>query len=114
MEKDNIVCSDMDLIMEMLNEDDTKLHEDTINIGEPPAYYQSKAINILNQFNDIDNYFIFIKTILRDYHKLSKGQKEEMIQLLNIPSQIIIKEKIIQPKKKKKNTKPRLNTNDDY
>ena len=24
MEKDNIVCSDMDLIMEMLNEDDTK------------------------------------------------------------------------------------------
>ena len=104
----------MQLIMEMLGDDNTSIHNDVINEGHQPSYYEGKALNILNQLTNTDNYFYFLMTILKDYHKLNKEQQKKIKNKMNIEPEIVIKERIIQKKgNSKKNKKPRLNNHDD-
>ena len=113
MEKVETGCSDMELIMDMLSDDNTSIHNDSIEDGYPPSYYEGKALNILQQLKDKDNYFHFLKTILKNYNLLEDSHKKQIIKILNVQPEIIIKEKVIF-QKKSKNTKAKLNMNDDY
>jgi hypothetical protein len=109
--------SDVALIMEMMEDEDDKLHDDIIENDQDFAYYEAKATNILKQFTKPDeDYFYFLKTILKNYNMLSKERKEEIKKYLGIEKQIVYKEKIVykeNPQKSKK-AKPKLNTYDDY
>ena len=42
MNKIETGCSDMELIMDMLNDEGHGLHEDLIKEGNPPSYYEGK------------------------------------------------------------------------
>tara|TARA_B100001094_G_scaffold302021_1_gene328869 strand:- start:13286 stop:13609 length:324 start_codon:yes stop_codon:yes gene_type:complete len=102
-------CSDMELIMEMYDGADTNLHNDTIESEQPPSYYEGKALHILKQLKDETNYFHFLNTIINDYSKLSVEHKDQIKKKMNIEPKVVIKEKVIYEKKKKKNLKPKLN-----
>jgi hypothetical protein len=109
--------SDVALIMEMMEDEDDKLHDDIIENDQDFAYYEAKATNILKQFTNHDeDYFYFLKTILKNYNMLSKERKEEIKKYLGIEKQIVYKEKIIykETPQKSKKAKPKLNTYDDY
>lgn len=114
MEKVETGCSDMELIMEQLCDGTNNVHEDLLEENQPAAYYEGKALNILQQLKSKDDYFYFLKTILKNYSSLDEKQKKEIIKILNIKPEVIIKEKVVQPKKKSKNNKPKINTIDDY
>lgn len=114
MEKVQTGCSDMELIMEMMCDGTNNVHEDLLEENQPAAYYEGKALNILQQFKNNDDYFYFLKTILKNYSSLNETQKKEIIKDLKIKPEIVIKEKIVQSKKKSKNSKPKLNNYDDY
>ena len=45
--------SDVALIMEMMEDEDNKLHDDIIETDQDFAYYEAKATNILKQFTKI-------------------------------------------------------------
>jgi len=106
MQKVETGCSDMELIMDMLCDGNTDVHDDIIDEG--------KAIHILKQLDNTDNYFYFLKAILKNYEKLEVSRKKVIIEMLNIKPEIIIKEKISNPRKKHKNNKPKLNTSEEY
>jgi hypothetical protein len=114
MEKVETGCSDMELIMDMLCDGTNNVHEDLLEGDQPAAYYEGKALNILQQLKTKDDYFHFLKTILKNYPSLDESQKKEIIRGLDIKPQVIVKEKVVSGKKKSKNNKPKLNNHDDY
>ena len=104
--------SDMDILMDMMP--DENIAYDTIESGKTNEYYQGQAEHILKSIDTTDHYFHFVHTILKDYSKLTKAQKDIIQSSLGIQpkvvEKIVVKEKIVykQPKK------TRLNTYDDY
>jgi len=104
--------SDMDLLIDMMP--DESVVYNVIEEGQSNEYYQGQAEYILKNIDNTEHYFHFVNTILKDYHTLSKEQKESIQDSLGIQPKIvekvIYKEKIVykQPKKAK------LNTYDDY
>lgn len=103
--------SNMDLINDMFS---TELsYEINVEPNKSKSYYIGQADHILNSLTDIDNYFIFLQTLLKNYEKLDKVQKTKIEELLNIKPKTIIKEKIVQ-KIVYKEKKPKLKNYDDY
>ena len=105
----NTRSSDMDLITDMF---DTP-YDDDIESNMDEHYYVGKAENILKQLDE-ENYYIFLKTILRRYHTLKTDQKDEIVKFLDVKpvDKIVYVEK---NKKKQNNGKPKLNMSyDDY
>ena len=103
----------MDIFMDMMSDQDTPFCE-IVEQGKDNSYYQGLGIHILKQLKEIDHYFHFLQSILKDYDKLSQDQKKIIEESLNIQAKIIVKEKIIvKQQKKQKQYKPKLNT-DDY
>ena len=98
--------------MDLFDPDDLNYSDDIIEVNKDENYYIGKAEFALKQLND--NYFIYLKTILKNYHSLKKEEKDEIIEFLNIPEKIkiVTKEKIVY--KEKKNSKTKINTYDDY
>ena len=45
-------CSDMELIMEMMEDTENKIHNDKIDPNKESSYYEGIAINILKQFKE--------------------------------------------------------------
>ena len=115
-EKADTGCSDVELIMEMMNDDSSfVLHDEVIDVGQGEAYYEAKAYSILKNLKNEDDYFFFLKAVLKKYNTLPLCRKEEIKKLMGIQKEVIVKEKIIYKEKKtKKNTKPKLNYYDDY
>tara|TARA_Y100001970_G_C14158449_1_gene817038 strand:+ start:747 stop:1097 length:351 start_codon:yes stop_codon:yes gene_type:complete len=108
-------CSDMELIMEMMEDTENKIHNDKIDPNKESSYYEGKAINILKQFKEGKDYFYFLRSILKDYHILSIDEKEEIKKIMGIEKEIVIREKIVyKNNKKKQNSKPKINNYDDY
>ena len=66
--------SDMDILMDMMP--DENIAYDTIEPGKTNEYYQGQAEHILKSIDTTDHYFHFVHTILKDYSKLSKKQKD--------------------------------------
>lgn len=114
MEKVETGCSDMELIMDMMCDGTNNVHGDVLEGNHPYSYYEGKALNILQQLKNKDDYFYFLKSILKNYSSLDEKQKKEIIKILNIKPEVIVKEKIIQINNKSKNNKPKVNTFDDY
>ena len=106
----NCLSSDMDLITDMF---DVK-YDDKIESDQSKDYYIGKAEYILKQFDNMDNFYYFLITLMKKYPDLSVDQKQEIVKLLGVKPEekIIYKEKIVY--KKAKNTKPQLNSYDDY
>jgi hypothetical protein len=105
----NTRSSDMDLITDMF---DTP-YDDDIELNMDEHYYVGKAENILKQLDE-KTYFIFLKTILKNYHTLNTEQKDEIVEFLDVKpvDKIVYVEKNT---KKKNNGKPKLNMSyDDY
>jgi nitrogenase subunit NifH len=103
----------MDLINDLFG-DDITTYTDTIESGKTNAYYEGQANNILKQFDNDENYFHFLLGILENYPRLSDSQKETIKEKMNIQPTVIEKVVYKQVKQKKSNSKPTLNTYDDY
>ena len=106
----NCLSSDLDIITDMFD----TAYDDKIENDKSKDYYIGKAENILKQFNNIDDFYYFLITLMKKYPDLSIDQKQEIVKLLGVKPEekIIYKEKIVY--KKAKNTKPQLNSYDDY
>ena len=103
----------MEEILDLFDSNENTLYQDSImNNDEPKEYYIGKAEFILKQLNDI-NYFEFLKVMMKKYHELNDNQKQELIEFMNIPEKIKIKEKVKIVYKEKK-SKPKINDYDDY
>jgi hypothetical protein len=102
----------MDTIVDLFDSDDLNYSDDIIELNKNENYYIGKAEFALKQLDG--HYFIYLKTILKDYHSLKQEEKDEIIEFLNIPEKIkiVTKEKIVY--KEKKNSKSKINTYDDY
>ena len=104
--------SDMDLLLDMMPDESIVYNE--VEGGKSNEYYQGHAEHILKNIDTIDHYFHFVNTILKDYHKLSKEQKQTIQDSLGIQAitkeKVVYKEKIVYKGKKK----PKMNYNDDY
>ena len=103
----------MDIFMDMMEDQESPFCE-VVEQGKDNSYYQGLGIHILKQLKETDHYFHFLRSILSNYGKLSQDQKQTIEESLNIQPKIIVKEKIIvKQQEKKKQHKPKLNT-DDY
>tara|TARA_B100000405_G_scaffold232448_1_gene166582 strand:+ start:208 stop:561 length:354 start_codon:yes stop_codon:yes gene_type:complete len=109
-------CSDVELIMEMMNDDSSfVLHDEDVESNQNEAYYEAKAYTIIKNLKNEDDYFFFLKAVLKKFTTLPLDRKEEIKKIMGIQKEVIVKEKIIyKQQKSKKNTKPKLNTQDDY
>ena len=104
--------SDMDILMDMMP--DENIAYDTIESGKNNEYYQGQAEHILKHIDTTEHYFHFVNTILKDYQKLTKKQKEIIQKSLGIEpkvvEKVVVKEKIVY----KQSKKAKLNYYDDY
>ena len=102
----------MEQIVDLFDPDDLNYSDDIIELNKNENYYIGKAEFALKQLDGY--YFIYLKTILKDYHSLKQEEKDEIIEFLNIPEKIkiVTKEKIVY--KEKKSSKAKINTYDDY
>ena len=109
-------CSDVELITEMMGDDsEFVLHDEEVKTNQDEAYYEAKAYTIIKNLKNEDDYFFFLKAVLKKFTTLPLDRKEEIKKIMGIQKEVIVKEKIIyKQQKSKKNTKPKLNTQDDY
>ena len=118
MDKQNVDtgCTDVELIMEMMNDDSSfVLHEENVEPNQNEAYYEAKAYTIIKNLKNEDDYFFFLKAIIKKYNTIPLYRKEEIKKIMGIQKEVLVKDKIIYKEKKtKKNTKPNLNRYDDY
>ena len=103
----------MDTIVDLFDDNELNYSDDIIEVNKDENYYIGKAEFALKHLTD-ENYFIYLKTIIKNYHSLKQEEKDEIIDFLNIPEKvkIVTKEKIVY--KEKKGAKAKLNTYDDY
>ena len=106
----NCLSSDLDIITDMFD----TVYDDKIENDKLKDYYIGKAENILKQFNNMDNFYYFLITLMKKYPDLSEDQKQEIVKMLGVKPEekIIYREKVTKGKNKK--SKPKLNTCDDY
>lgn len=104
--------TDMDLLIDMMP--DESIVYNVIEPGQSNEYYQGHAEYILKNIDNTEHYYHFVKIILKNYHTLSKENKESIQDSLGIKprivEKIIVKEKIVYKQAKK----AKLNTYDDY
>ena len=104
--------SDMDLLIDMMGDENVVYN--VIEEGQSNEYYQGHAEHILKNIDSVEHYFHFVNTILKNYHTLSKEQKDIIQDSLGIQpkvvEKVVIKEKIVY----KQSKKAKLNTYDDY
>ena len=74
--------NDLDNIYDLFSDNIQNEHE--IKSNETQLYYTNKAESILHQMQNKDTYFVFLKIFLKNYQKLDKNQKEEIIKMLDI------------------------------
>ena len=111
-----IIVSDkldtMDLLIDMMPDENVVYN--VIEEGQSNEYYQGHAEHILKNIDSVEHYFHFVNTILKNYHTLSKEQKDIIQDSLGIQPKIVekvvVKEKIVY----KQSKKAKLNTYDDY
>ena len=116
MSKVDTGCSDVELIMEMMECDpEFTLHDEEVDTNKGEAYYEAKALTIMKDLKN-DDYFFFLKAVLKKYNTLPLDKKEEIKKIIGFQKEVIVKEKIVYKgeKSKKNNNKPKLNTRDDY
>ena len=108
-------CSDVEILMDMMGDDsEFVLHDEKVETNQDEAYYEAKAHAIIKNFKNDDDYYFFLKAVLKKYNTLSSGRKEEIKKLMGIQKEVFIKEKIVYKQHKPKKNKPKLNTHDDY
>ena len=104
----------MEEIIDLFDGTEETVYDDAImDTDEPKEYYIGKAEFILKQLND-NNYYEFLKVILKKYHELEQTNKDEIIEFMNIPEKVKIVEKTKIVYKEKKTSKSKLNNYDDY
>lgn len=108
-------CSDVELITEMMGDDsEFVLHDEEVETNQDEAYYEAKAYTIIKNFKKEDDYFFFLKAVLKKYNTLPLDRKEEIKKIMGIQEKVVIKEKVVYKQQKQKKNKPKLNTYDDY
>ena len=105
--------SDLEILTDMLCDDTIYDEEDKMEECKPKEYYHGKGLFIRKQLSDSDNYFYFLETFLKGFSSLPEEQKTHLKDIMHIRPEIIVKDKIVVQKPKKKNNKPRLHM-DDY
>jgi len=104
--------SDMDLILDMMPDENVIF--DTIESGKNNEYYQGHAEHILRNIDNVDHYFHFVNTILKNYHTLTDEQQTTIRDRMGLKpklvERIVFKEKVVYKSEKK----AKLNQWDDY
>ena len=100
--------SDMDLLVDALGglPDENNVYSDIeLEKDKTNEYYQGQAEHILKSIDTTEHYFHFVNTILKDYRKLTEGQKEIIQKSLGIEpkvvEKVVVKEKIVYKQSKK-------------
>ena len=111
--------ADMEILSEMLGGDDTSPFGEIIESGKENSYYNSFGLNLMKQFDNTENYYHFLIAVVGDFQKLGAPEKEMIQNKMGIfPKKIIPEKTAYKHKHKQKivkqNTKPKLNTHDDY
>ena len=103
------------LLSDMLNGQESPYGE-IIEKNKEASYYNGFGIHLSRQVEDLDNYYNLLMGVLDKFTKLDDTQKEMLKNKMEIFPKTIVKEKIVYREKsnKTKNTKPKLNTCDDY
>ena len=102
--------SNMDLINDLFGNEIS--YDVNIENNKDKNYYIGQGEHIIKNIENKDNYFFFLKTILKNYNKLSVEQKKEIEIILDIKPKIVYKDKIV-TKIVYKEKKPKINI-DDY
>lgn len=106
--------SDLELLTDMLG-DSVDPFGEIIEKGKEDHYYSSFGIYLLKQFENKEQYYHFLLTILKDFKNLDEDKKKNLMNVMEIFQKPIIQEKIIYKNvKQQKKKKPQLNTFDDY
>ena len=107
------MSTDLNIFMDMMEDDNIQFAE-IVEENKPNSYYEGLGIHLLKQFKEKDHYFHFLQSIVVDFKKLDKKQQKLIKETMGIRPEIITKEKIVYKEKKVKQTKPKINTYDDY
>jgi hypothetical protein len=107
--------ADMETLTDMFGGDDISPFGEIIETGKDNSYYHSFGLNLLKQFDSIENYYHFLTAAVGDFQKLSDQEKEMIQNKMGIFPKTIIQEKIVYKEKKAKSkNKPKLNSFDYY
>jgi len=109
--------ADMETLTDMFGGDNISPFGEIIETGKDNSYYHSFGLNLLKQFDNIENYYHFLTAAVGDFQKLGDPEKEMIQNTMGIFPKTIIQEKIVYKEKKvnaKHKHKPKLNTFDDY
>lgn len=109
--------SDLEILSEMLGNTGDSLFGEIIEPDQDNSYYSSFGIELLKQFQNNDQYYNFLLSIVGDFKKLDSKQKEIIQNKMEIFPKNVIKEKIVYKEKKvSSKQKPKLNLGnyDDY
>ena len=110
---DNI--SDLELLSDMLGGDTVDPFGEIIEKDKELHYYSSFGIHLLKQFENKEQYYHFLLTILKDFKNLDEEKKKNLMNVMEIFQKPIIQEKIIYKQaKQQRKKKPQLNINNDY
>tara|TARA_B100001094_G_C17889194_1_gene650798 strand:- start:3 stop:338 length:336 start_codon:yes stop_codon:yes gene_type:complete len=110
---DNI--SDLEILSDMLGGDTVDPFGEIIEQGKEHHYYNSFGLHLLKQFENKEQYYHFLLTILKDFKNLDEEKKKNLMNVMEIFQKPIIQEKIIYKQaKQQRKKKPQLNINNDY
>ena len=106
--------SDLEILSEMLGCVGESPFGEIIEKDQEDSYYSSFGIELLKQFQNNDQYYQFLLSIVGNFKQLDDKQKEMIQNKMELFPKTIIKEKIVYKEKKSKSQKPKLNHYDDY
>ena len=110
---DNI--SDLEILSDILGGDTIDPFGEIIEKDKELHYYSSFGIHLLKQFENKEQYYHFLLTILKDFKNFDEEKKKNLKNVMELFDKPIIQEETTYKKtKKQKKKKPILNMNDDY
>tara|TARA_Y100001958_G_scaffold150591_1_gene134544 strand:+ start:112 stop:465 length:354 start_codon:yes stop_codon:yes gene_type:complete len=102
--------SDLEILSEMLGGVGESPFGEIIEKNQENSYYSSFGIELLKQFQNNDQYYHFLLSIVSNFKQLDNKQQEFIKNKMEIFPETIIKEKIVYKEKKvNKSQKPKLN-----
>ena len=107
--------SDLEILSEMLGCVGDSPFGEIIQPDQENSYYSAFGIELLKQFQNNEQYYNFLLSIVGNFQKLDEEHKEMIQNKMEIFPKTIVKEKIVYKEKKtNKSQKPKLNNYEDY
>ena len=103
------MLSDLEILSEMLGGVGDSPFGEIIQPDQENSYYSAFGIELLKQFQNNDQYYNFLLSIVGNFQQLDEERKEMIQNKMEIFPKTIIQEKIVYKEKKVTPKKPKLN-----